>query len=116
MNYTIKHQNGIIHIHVNKEKLDSLIAHELKAIFNKINETSPQRAILHLSGVKYIDSSGLTALLLGSRKCEKLVLLQPKDMVMKMLEISQLATILPLASSIEEAEQAVETAKVEDEN
>lgn len=107
MNYSVTHQEHFIQIQVNKEKLDSLIAHELKAIFNEINEHNAQNVILNLAGVKYIDSSGLTALLLGSRKCEHLILLEPKDMVMKMLEISQLDTILPLANSQEEAVKAL---------
>lgn len=103
MNFQISKTPNYTHIEVNNEKLDALIAHELKTIFNEMKEGESASVVLQLQHVKYIDSSGLTALLHGSRKCERLVLLSPKGMVMKMLEISQLNQLLEISESLEEA-------------
>lgn len=103
MNYTIeKHPNYTL-MQVNHEKLDALLAPELKAYFNKMNGAKEASVILDLNGVKYIDSSGLTALLHGSRNCKHLVLVNPQNMVMKMLEIAQLNQILNISETVEAA-------------
>ena len=105
MNFTVNYQDEGIVITVNKEKLNAVISHELKRIFNEINEEKAQRIILELEQVKYIDSSGLTALLLGGRKCERLILLHINEIVMKMLVVSQLNQLLSIAHSKKEALQ-----------
>lgn len=107
MNYIIEKKSDYTLIITNQEKLTALIAPELKAVFNQLTEEEAQVVMLDLGRVKYIDSSGLTALLLGTRRCENLILVSPKGMVLKMLEISQLDNILNIADSVEDAMSCV---------
>ncbi|MGB0523273.1 MAG: STAS domain-containing protein [Flammeovirgaceae bacterium] len=112
MNFNIEQKTGYTFIQVNKDKLDAIIAPVLKKYFSQLREEDEEQIILDLSQVKYIDSSGLTALLLGSRKCKNLILVSPQGMVMKMLEISQLDHILTIAHGLEEAKHLVNMEQV----
>ena len=50
-----------------EEKLDSTISPDIKSVFQQIYMEGPRNIIVDLSHVKYSDSSGLSALLVGNR-------------------------------------------------
>lgn len=60
-----------------------------------------------LSGTKYIDSSGLSAILVANRLCDNanggLVLFGVSDHVMKLFKISQLDSVISILPTQEEA-------------
>lgn len=107
MQYSIKKDEKYIKITLEEEKLDAVIAPNLKADLIKFNQEGFKNIILDLSSTKYIDSSGLSSILVGNRICsdEKgcFVLSNLNDHVMKLITISQLQSILNITKTSEEA-------------
>ena len=94
---------------VNIERLDSTVSSDLKAELVKINKSGERNIMVDLSDVKYCDSSGLSALLIGNRLCNesegKFVINSLQKMVEQMITISQLDKILNISESIEEGNE-----------
>jgi anti-anti-sigma factor len=90
------------------EKLDSIIAPDLKSEMVTLNKTGVANIIVDLSGVKYCDSSGLSALLVGNRGIRELngtfVISGLQPMVEKLITISQLDKVLNITPTLSEAE------------
>ncbi len=111
MNYAIDKQEKYTIFKLDEEKLDTMIAPDLKSEFVKINAEGVINVILSLEGVKYIDSSGLSAILVANRLCEnangKLVLTKVSDHVMKLFKISQLDSVLTILPTVEESVDAI---------
>lgn len=82
------------------EKLDSSVSPLLKAEVVMLNGKSVKNLLIDLSDVKYIDSSGLSAILVANRLCKSLdgvmVLAGLNDSVKKLIAISQLEGILTI--------------------
>lgn len=82
------------------EKLDSSVSPLLKAEVVMLNGKSVKNLLIDLSDVKYIDSSGLSAILVANRLCKSLdgvmVLAGLNDNVKKLISISQLEGILTI--------------------
>ena len=79
------------------DKLDSLVSPELKTLFLHHSNNGVVDFIVDLTKVKYCDSSGLSALLVGNRiineKEGSLNLFGLNPMVEKIISISQLDTV-----------------------
>ncbi len=94
---------------ISSEKLDSTLAPNLKAEFVLLNKNGEKNILVDLSDVKYCDSSGLCALLVGIWLCNELdgkfVINSPQDMVEKIIKISQLDKVLNISKDIEEGER-----------
>ena len=107
MEYSIKKDEKYILISLKEEKLDAIISPELKADFIKYNQEGFNNIILDLAQTKYIDSSGLSAVLVANRLCSdekgSFVLANLNDHVMKLISISQLQSVLNITNSVEEA-------------
>jgi len=125
MKYTIDKQEQFTLINLHEEKLDSTLAPQLKSDFVGLHTEGTRNIILDLKEVKYIDSSGLSALLVGNRITNDeggiLVLTTISDHVIKLIKISQLDSILNILATVEEARDAVfmheiESDMKEDEN
>jgi len=102
----VKAEKYII-LKIEEEKVDATISPELKAIFVNFKSEGMKNLILDLQLVKYVDSSGLSALLIANRMCQEnggiLVLSYISEHVMKLIKISQLEKVLHLAQNREEA-------------
>jgi anti-anti-sigma factor len=88
---------------VNVEKLDSIIAPELKTEFVLLEKSGVTNIVVDLSEAKYCDSSGLSALLVGNRLLKskgKLVICGLQPNVKKLIEISQLHTVLNICDDV----------------
>jgi len=107
MKYTIDKQEKYTLVKLKEEKLDSSIAPNLKSDFITLSAEGTRNLILDLSEVKYIDSSGLSALLVGNRlfteKSGQFVLAAITDHVMKLIKISQLDNVLNILPTVTEA-------------
>lgn len=94
-----------------EEKLNSVVAPELKAEMIGLNTVGVKNIILDLTELKYIDSSGLSAILIGNRLCQtaggRLVLTNINEYASKLIRISQLDSILKSANSISEAKDLI---------
>src|SRR5579872_1733141 len=102
----IEKQKNCMVVKINSEKLDSLIAPELKAELVNINSEGAKNIIIDMSETRYCDSSGLSAILVGNRLCKNsggmLVLTGLKDAIKKLILISQLDSILSTAVTVED--------------
>jgi anti-anti-sigma factor len=111
----IEKQKNCIVVKINSEKLDSLIAPELKAELVNINSEGAKNIIIDMSETRYCDSSGLSAILVGNRLCKNaggmLVLASIKEPVKKLILISQLDSILNTALTLEEGLSLIGEAK-----
>lgn len=111
MKYSIDKQEKYTLIRLEEEKLDSSIAPILKSDFITYQAEGAKNLILDLSGVKYIDSSGLSALLVGNRVFNEhqgvFIISSINDHVMKLIKISQLDTVLNILPTVEECIDAV---------
>ena len=111
MKYTIEKTEKYSLIQLHDNKLTSVISPDLKSELVKINAEGTINIILDLSEVSFVDSSGLSSILVGNRLCENeeglFILTAPSDHVMKLIKISQLEKILTIHPSVEEAVDAV---------
>lgn len=111
MKYTIDKQEKYSLLRLHEEKMDSSIAPNLKSEMITLHAEGVKNIILDLTEVKYTDSSGLSALLVGNRIFQEeggiFVLAGLSDHTMKLIKISQLDSVLHILPSIEEAVDAV---------
>jgi len=99
------------------EKLDALHAPELKSEIVMMNKEGHKNLIIDLTETRYIDSSGLSALLVGNRLCRdsngSFVLCGLQDAVKKLITISQLESVLKITPTQNEAVDLVYMEEVE---
>jgi len=111
MKYSIDKQEKYTLLQLNETKLDATVSPQLKSEFVTLNAEGNKNIIADLSQVKYIDSSGLSAILIANRLCQdangSFILAGVTDHVMKLIKISQLDTVLELVPTVEEAVDAV---------
>ena len=106
MKYTIDKQDDYSIIRLHEEKMDSAIAPKLKSELITLHAEGIFNVILDLSEVKYTDSSGLSAMLVGNRIMQqeggKFVLSGLSEHTSKLIKISQLDSVLNIVSTVEE--------------
>ncbi len=111
MKYSVDRQEKYSLLKLEEEKLETSIAPGLKSDFITLHAKGVKNLILDLSEVKYIDSSGLSALLVGNRIFHEdggmFILSSITDHVMKLIKISQLDNVLNLFNTTEESIDAV---------
>ena len=111
MKYTIDKQEKYSLLRLHEEKLDSSVAPSLKSELITLHAEGIRNIILDLAEVKYTDSSGLSALLVGNRILQEdggvFVLAALSEHTMKLIKISQLDSVLNIVPSIEEAVDSV---------
>jgi len=111
MKYTIDKQEKYSLLRLHEEKLDSSIAPNLKSEMITLHAEGVRNVILDLAEVKYTDSSGLSALLVGNRILQEdggiFILSKLSDHTLKLIKISQLDSVLNIMATVEEAIDAV---------
>lgn len=111
MKYTIDKKEQYSILKLDEEKIDSLLSPAIKSELVTIKAEGYNNIILDLSGVKYVDSSGLSALLVGNRIFSEdggiFVLTGLTDHVMKLIKISQLHNVLNILPTVQEGIDAV---------
>ena len=117
MKYTIDKKDQYSILKLQEEKLDSPLSPALKSEFVTLNAEGIKNIIIDLSEVKYVDSSGLSALLVGNRIYNEdggiFILSSLNDHVMKLIKISQLNNVLNILPTVEEAIDAVFLKEIE---
>ncbi len=117
MKYSIDKKEQYSILKLQEEKLDSPLSPALKSEFVTLNAEGIKNIIIDLSDVKYVDSSGLSALLVGNRIYNEdggiFILSSLNDHVMKLIKISQLNNVLNILPSVEEAIDAVFLKEIE---
>ncbi len=111
MKYSIDKKEQYSIMKLEEEKLDSILSPALKSELVTIHAEGNSNIILDLTQTKYIDSSGLSALLVGNRIFSEdggiFILAGLTDHVMKLIKISQLHNVLNILPTIQEAIDAV---------
>ena len=111
MNFIVRKEENYSLIKVAKDRLDSFISPELKAEIVMISSNQERNIILDLSDCIYCDSSGLSAILVGNRLCEKsagtFIICNLSQNVDKMIKLAMLDSILKIAPNLEEAEKTL---------
>lgn len=107
MHFTLDKNDKHVVIKLHEEKLNTLIAAELKSELLLLNTQGYSNIILDLTESLYCDSSGLSAILVGNRLCRNsngaFIVTGLNEMVMKLIQISQLDQVLNILPSVEES-------------
>ncbi len=111
MKYSVDKQERYCLVILHEEKLDTTLAPKLKSELITLHAEGTKNIVLDISEVKYIDSSGLSSLLVGNRILEEdggiFVICSPTEHVQKLIKISQLDNVLHILPSRQEAVDAV---------
>ena len=117
MKYSIDKRDKFCTLRLDEERLNSIISPKLKSEFVILNAEGFKNIILDLSEVRFIDSSGLSSVLVGNRLCKEsngsFILSCVHENVKKMIKISQLESILMTAPSLDEASDLVMMGELE---
>ncbi len=106
MKFSIDRQDQYTILTINEEKLDSTVSPEVKSEFVTLQAEGCQNLIVNMEPVKYSDSSGLSALLVGHRLFNEhgsFVICDVNEHVMKLISISQLDKVMDILPTIEES-------------
>ncbi len=107
MEFSIIKKDKYTVLTVDQENLNTLAAPELKSEIIILHNAGTPNLILNLRHVRYVDSSGLSAILTADRLWKNngfFILTEIKyDNVKKLLEISRLDTVLTIIPSEQEA-------------
>ena len=106
MNHSLEHHENYSIFSIQEDKLDTTIAPEVKTKFTEAQAAGAKFLIVDLSRVKYADSSGLSALLVGNRSFSEIgcfVIFGVQEHVEKLIKISMLDKVLNIQPSKEEA-------------
>ena len=119
MDFKKEKKDNFTLITILSEKVDTNIAPVLKAEFVLISSSGEKNMILDFSSCRYIDSSGLSAILVANRLCKnsggKLVLTGLRSAVERLIIISQLDSVLNIAYTMKKAEEMLAEEKVDNE-
>jgi len=119
MKFSIDKQEKHLVFKLNEEKLDSTLSPDIKSEFVTLNTEGHSNIVFDLSDTKYIDSSGLSSILVANRLCDnlngKLVLAGVNDHVMKLFKISQLDSVISMMPTVEEAIDTIFMNQIEQE-
>lgn len=111
MKYTIDKQEKYILIRLHEDKLDSQVAPKLKTEIVTMHAEGCSFMMLDLSEVKYTDSSGLSALLVGNRLLQEdgglFALTGLSEHTRKLIRISQLESVMNIYPTVTEGIEAI---------
>jgi anti-anti-sigma factor len=111
MKYSVDKKEQYVIFTLQEEKLDSSLAPQLKSELLTVHAEGYRNLVLDMSNVKYTDSSGLSALLVGNRAFSEeggiFIISSPQDHVNKLIKISMLDKVLNVVENHEEAAEAI---------
>jgi anti-anti-sigma factor len=111
MNFKTEKKDNYTLVTILAEKIDTTIAPDLKAEFVMIASKGEKNMLLDFSKCRYIDSSGLSAILVANRLCKNaggiLVLTGLQQAVERLIIISQLDNVLNIAYTMPKAEEMI---------
>ncbi len=107
MKFTLDKQDNYCVLSLDEENLNSLIAPDLKSEFVFLRNEGVRNLIFDLSQVKYVDSSGLSAILTANRLWKDygsyVITGIAHPSVEKLIKISRLDTILAIIPTVTES-------------
>ena len=107
MKFTLDKQDSYAVLSLDEENLNSLIAPDLKSEFVFLRNEGVRNLIFDLGQVKYVDSSGLSAILTANRLWKDygsyVITGITHPSVEKLIKISRLVTILAIVPTVKES-------------
>ncbi len=107
MNITLEKKNDATLLKFHEERLDAHNSQELKDYLLQLLESGARVLILDLSEVRFVDSSGLGALLSGHKNATlrdgRLVLAGVQTRVQSMFELTRLHRVFEIHPRVEDA-------------
>lgn len=107
MKYSVDKQKKYSVFRLEEDNLNSILAPDLKSAFVILSNEGIKNLVFDLSDVKFVDSSGLSAILTANRLWKALgsfVLTGIEhDSVKKLIEISRLDTVLTIVPTVKES-------------
>ena len=107
MSFNTEKKDNYTSITFSTDKLDAIVAPDLKAELVLINKNKEKNILIDLGSVLYCDSSGLSALLIGERLCSQangsFILSSIQPAVKKLVTISQLDSILKITDNLSQS-------------
>ncbi len=111
MKFAVDKKEKFVSLELLESKLNSLTAPKLKTELVVLREEGYKNIIFDLSKVEFVDSSGLSSILIGNRICKEadgtFVLCCLQEQVQKLIKISQLENILNIFPTNSEARDFV---------
>ncbi|MGR9051658.1 MAG: STAS domain-containing protein [Gammaproteobacteria bacterium] len=107
MNLTQQQLNGFSVLYVKEERIDAHNSSDLKQYIVEMIEGGEVNIVVQLQEVKFVDSSGLGALLAGFKhaaaKSGKLALSNVQQQVLSMFELTRLNRVFEIYADLDEA-------------
>lgn len=107
MNLNLEKVNGYSVLTILDERIDAHNSGELKEYLLQMIEGGENQIIVRLGHVRFIDSSGLGALLSGNKhiltKSGRLVLVNIQKQVLSMFELTRLNRVFEIYAGLDEA-------------
>jgi anti-sigma B factor antagonist len=107
MKYSFDRRERFCIVKVDEDKLLSNSAPELKSVLTDLGKDGTKNVILDLANVQFVDSSGLSSLLVGNRIAREsngtFVITNISAHLQKLIKISQLESILTIIPTLEES-------------
>lgn len=107
MKYTVNKEEKYTVFSLEEDNLNSLIAPNLKSEFVILSNEGVKNLILDLSNVKFVDSSGLSAILTADRLWKQvgtfIVSGIAHPSVQKLIKISRIDTVLTIIPTVSES-------------
>lgn len=111
MKFSVDKQDKLVVIELQEEKLNSLTAPKLKSELVILKEEGFRNIVIDLSQVEFVDSSGLSSILVGNRICKEaggtFAICDLQEQVQKLIKISQLENILNIFPTNSEAKDFI---------
>lgn len=115
MKFNVDKQENVIVYEILEDKLTSANAPILKSELVLANTEGYNNIIIDLNNVRFVDSSGLSAILVGNRLCNEVdgifALSGLNDTIKNLIKISQLDDILNIFSTKSDAIEAIQEAE-----
>ena len=119
MKLTYDKQEKYTLLTLHEENLNSVISPDIKSEFISLQSNGTEHLIMDFSEVKYVDSSGLSAILTAERlfkeKGSFVMIGVNSDSVKKLISISRLDNILNIVPTLDEAKEFVIMSVLENE-
>jgi anti-sigma B factor antagonist len=107
MNLQTETRNDIVIVYVKEERLDAHNSSDLKSVVQKLYEDGQKNVLIDLKEVRFIDSSGLGALVSGFKNAishsGNLKLATLQSQVKSMFELTRLHRVFEIFPSTQEA-------------
>ncbi len=118
MKYSVDKQEKYTVFHLQEDNFNSTLAPKMKTELKRLEDEGAPNVILDMTGVRYVDSSALSAILTGHRIWEDLggtyvVVAAPDSLVVKLLQISHLTDVIAVVPTLDEAIEYVFMEEVE---